>query len=62
MPQAIYLHLLVSIDRTSTLAFAQLQKKATRQIAAAFLHALVKAMPRKIHTSLTGNGVWFAHT
>ena len=56
------LHLFVAIDRTSKLAFAQLHEKATRQIAADFLHALVKAVPYKIHTLLTDNGVQFAHT
>lgn len=56
------LHLFVAIDRTSKLAFAQLHEKATRQIAADFLHALVKAVPYKIHTVLTDNGVQFAHT
>ena len=35
------LHLFVAIDRTSKLAFAQLHEKATRQVAADFLHALV---------------------
>lgn len=44
------LHLFVAIDRTSKLAFAQLHEKATRQVAADFLHALVKAVPYKIHT------------
>ena len=39
------LYLCVAIDRTSKLAFAQLHEKATRQIAADFLHALVKAVP-----------------
>jgi len=56
------LHLFVAIDRTSKLAFAQLHEKATRQIAADFLHALVKAVPYRIHTLLTDNGVQFAHT
>ncbi len=56
------LHLFVAIDRTSKFAFAQLHEKATRQIAADFLHALVEAVPYKIHTVLTDNGVQFAHT
>ena len=56
------LHLFVAIDRTSKLAFAQLHEKATRQVAADFLHALVKAVPYTIHTVLTDNGVQFAHT
>ena len=56
------LHLFVAVDRTSKFAFAQLHEKATRQIAADFLHALVKAVPYQIHTVLTDNGVQFAHT
>ena len=56
------LFLFVAIDRTSKLAFAQLHEKATRQVAADFLHALVKAVPYQIHTLLTDNGVQFAHT
>ena len=56
------LHLFVAIDRTSKLAFAQLHEKATRQIAADFLHNLVNAVPYRIHALLTDNGVQFAHT
>ena len=56
------LYLFVAIDRTSKLAFAQLHEKATRQVAADFLHALVEAVPYRIHTLLTDNGVQFAHT
>ena len=52
----------MAIDRTSKLAFAQLHEKATRQVAADFPHALVKAMPYRIHTLLTDNGVQFVHT
>src|SRR3712207_4358187 len=36
------LHLFVAIDRTSKFAFAQLHEKATRRVAANFLHALVE--------------------
>ena len=56
------LHLFVAVDRTSKLALAQLHEKATRQVAADFRHALVKAVPDTIHTVLTDNGVQFAHT
>lgn len=56
------LHLFVAIERTSKLAFAQLHEKATRQIAADFLHDLVNAVPYRIHTLLTDNGVQFAYT
>lgn len=53
------LYLFVAIDRTSKFAFAQLQERATRRIAADFLRALVKAVPYKVHTVLTDNGTHF---
>ncbi len=53
------LYLFVAVDRTSKFAFAQLQERATRQIAADFLHALVAAVPYRIHTVLTDNGTQF---
>ena len=49
------LHLFVAIDRTSKFAFARLHEKATRRVAADFLHALVEAVPYRIHTVLTDN-------
>ncbi len=53
------LHLFVAVDRTSKFAFAQLHGSATVKTASAFLEALVKAVPYKIHTVLTDNGVQF---
>jgi transposase InsO family protein len=53
------LYLLVAIDRTSKFAFAQLHEKATRQVAADFLRALIAAAPYKVHTVLTDNGTHF---
>ena len=53
------LYLLVAIDRTSKLAFVQLHEKAARRIAANFLHALIAAVPYRIHTVLTHNGTQF---
>jgi len=53
------LYLFVAIDRTSKFAFVQLHGKATRRIAADFLHALVAAVPYRIHTVLTDNGTQF---
>src|SRR3954447_5399164 len=47
------LYLFVAIDRTSKFAFVQLAEKANRVTASAFLVALVKAVPYKIHTVLT---------
>jgi transposase InsO family protein len=53
------LYLFVAIDRTSKFAFAQLVDKANRVTASAFLTALIKAVPYKIHTVLTDNGIQF---
>ena len=53
------LHLFVAIDRTSKFAFAQLHEKATRAVAAGFLRDLIAAVPYKIHTVLTDNGLHF---
>src|SRR6201993_5509678 len=53
------LFLFVAIDRTSKFAFAQLAEKANRVTASAFLTALVEAVPYKIHTVLTDNGIQF---
>ncbi len=55
------LYLFVAIDRTSKLAFARLEKEATRQSAADFLRSLVNAVPYQIHTVLTDNGIQFCH-
>ena len=53
------LYLFVAIDRTSKVAFAELHEKATRHIAAEFLRTLVAAIPYRIHTVLTDNGIQF---
>ena len=53
------LYLYVAIDRTSKFAFVQLVKKANRVTASAFLVDLVAAVPYKIHTVLTDNGIQF---
>ena len=55
------LHLFVAVDRTSKFAFAQLHEKATRRVAADFLYALVNAVPYRVHTVLTDNGVQFTN-
>ncbi len=54
------LHLFVAIDRTSKFAFAKLVERANTQAASAFLDALVEAVPYRIHTVLTDNGIQFA--
>jgi transposase InsO family protein len=53
------LYLYVAIDRTSKFAFVQLAKKTGRTSASAFLEALIAAVPYKIHTVLTDNGIQF---
>jgi transposase InsO family protein len=53
------LYLFVAIDRTSKFAFVQLVDKANRVTASAFLTALASAVPYKIHTVLTDNGIQF---
>ena len=53
------LYLYVAIDRTSKFAFVQLARKTGRTSAAAFLEALIAAVPYKIHTVLTDNGIQF---
>ena len=53
------LYLFVAVDRLSKFAFAQLHDAATVKTAAAFLQALIEAVPFKIHTVLTDNGVQF---
>jgi transposase-like protein len=55
------LYLFVAIDRTSKFAFAELHERATRPIAVEFLRHLLAAVPYKIHTILTDNGIQFAN-
>ena len=53
------LYLYVAIDRTSKFTFVQVVRKTGRTSAAAFLTALIEAVPYKIHTVLTDNGIQF---
>jgi transposase-like protein len=53
------LYLYVAIDRTSKFAFVQVVKKTSRTSASTFLTALIEAVPYKIHTVLTDNGIQF---
>lgn len=53
------LYLYVAIDRTSKFAFVQLVKTTGRASASVFLTTLIKAVPYKIHTVLTDNGIQF---
>jgi transposase-like protein len=49
-----------AIDRTSKFVVVKLVERADRQAAAAFLEALVEAVPYRIPTVLTDNGIQFA--
>jgi transposase InsO family protein len=52
-------NLFVAIDRTSKFAFVRLEKRAGRMEAAQFLRDLLQALPYRIHTVLTDNGIQF---
>jgi transposase-like protein len=54
------LHLFVAVDRTSKYAFVQLRRIANVTTATGFLAALVEAVPYRIHTVLTDNGIQFS--
>jgi transposase InsO family protein len=53
------LRLFVAIDRTSKFVFVRLVESAGKMEAADFLRDLIKAIPYRIHTVLTDNGVQF---
>jgi transposase-like protein len=53
------LYLYVAIDRTSKFTVVQLVKKTGRTSASAFLERVIEAIPYKIHTVLTDNGIQF---
>jgi transposase-like protein len=55
------LYLFVAIDRTSKFAVAELHERMTRSVAVEFLRRLIAAVPYKIHTILTDNGIQFAN-
>src|SRR5476649_800458 len=55
------LYLFIAIDRTSKFAFVQLVESANRVTASTFLTALIAAVPYKIHTILTDNGIQFRY-
>jgi hypothetical protein len=55
------LRLFVAVDRTSKLASVDLHEQAGRMIAAQFLRNLVAAVPYRIHTVLTDNGIQFTY-
>ena len=51
----------LAIDRTSKFAFVELHEQAGKMIAAQFLRNLVAAVPDRIQTVLTDNGIHFTH-
>lgn len=53
------LYLFVAIDRTSKFAYAELHAQYGKMEAAQFLRNLIAAVPYKIHTILTDNGIQF---
>jgi len=53
------LHMFVAIDRTSKFAFVELHDRATTAVSREFLLRLIAAVPYKIHTVLTDNGIQF---
>jgi transposase InsO family protein len=55
------LFLYVAIDRTSKFAYAELHAEATRPVATQVLANLIEAVPYRIHTVLTDNGIQFTH-
>ena len=55
------LQLFVVIDRTSKFAYAEVHTAANKMIAAQFLRNLIAAVPYKLHTVLTDNGIQFTN-
>ena len=55
------LYMFVGIDRTSKFAVTQLVKKAGKMAAAQFLRDLIAAVPYRLHTVLTDNGIQFTN-
>lgn len=54
------LYLFVAIDPASKFAVVELVEKADMRVAASFLEEVVEAVPYRIHTVLTDNGIQFA--
>lgn len=55
------LYLFIAINRTGKFAYAELLPRDGRIEAAQFLRNLIAAVPCKIHTILTDNGIQFTH-
>lgn len=54
-------YLFVAIDRTSKVAFAELQPQATKLAAVGFLRRVLVKLPYRVRTVLTGNGIQFGN-
>lgn len=55
------IRLFVAIDRTSKFAYVELHERAGKMVAAQFLRNLIAAVPYKMHTILTDNGIQFTN-
>lgn len=55
------LYLFVGIDRTSKFAYVELLEKYGKMEAAQFLRNLIAAVPYRLHTVLTDNGIQFTN-
>jgi transposase InsO family protein len=55
------LYLFVAVDRTSKFVYVELLTKQGKMEASQFLRNLIKAVPYKIHTILTDNGIQFTN-
>ena len=55
------IYMFVGIDRTSKFAVTQLVQKAGKMAAAQFLRDLIAAVPYRLHTVLTDNGIQFTN-
>src|SRR5579864_1390652 len=53
------LYMFVAIDRTSKFAFVELHENSKTATSRDFLLRLIEAVPYKIHTVLTDNGIQF---
>jgi transposase InsO family protein len=52
-------YLFAAVDRTTKVAFVRVYRRATSLVAAAFLKVLARAVPYRIHTVLTDDGIQF---
>jgi transposase-like protein len=55
------MYLFVAVDRTSKFAYVELLEKSGKTQAAQFLRNLIQAVPYRLHTILTDNGIQFTN-